>query len=167
MSLLIDAGSDINLQNRSGSTPLIAAVLSRETQPHSYENSRIETVKLLVDRGADVNIKDNNGFTALITASHQGRLAVVTTLLEAGAEAHHTNKNGLNALTEAICMGFAEVVTCLLTRGATPPLVWTTRGRSKMGWAPGVGVHQRDAVRDALRRYGTEETMALIQHWPR
>jgi len=73
---IIDAGADVNTQNRVGWTPLIFA---------SY-NGHKDVVKLLLDNGADVNAKTNIGLTALMWASHNGHKDVVKLLKKYGAK---------------------------------------------------------------------------------
>ena len=53
---LIDAGANVNLQDKSGSTPLILAVLSFASVP---------VLELLLQAGADARIADYHGYTAV------------------------------------------------------------------------------------------------------
>jgi len=50
MRALIDGGADVNIRNKKGATPLMAAVASRKT----------EAAKFLIDAGADANASANN-----------------------------------------------------------------------------------------------------------
>lgn len=58
-ALLIDAGADINFQNKEGSTPLITAAFF----------GRPEIVQNLLEKGADKNIKNKFGATAYESVS--------------------------------------------------------------------------------------------------
>ncbi|CDW61218.1 Ank 2 domain containing protein [Trichuris trichiura] len=53
--LLIRQGADINRKSKSGTTPLIDAVI----------NDHIDVIQLLLENGADVNVKDRHGQSAL------------------------------------------------------------------------------------------------------
>jgi hypothetical protein len=55
---LIEAGADINLQNASGNSALMNAVLNRNE----------EAVKLLIEKNANLNLQNNKGETAYIIA---------------------------------------------------------------------------------------------------
>ena len=70
LRLLLDHGVDINMQNRSGWTPLHLASHYRA----------LEVVRLLLEHGADVEVKDNDGQTALQVALLEGYVDVVELL---------------------------------------------------------------------------------------
>ena len=72
---LIDAGADINIEDKDGWTALIWASQCGHT----------ETAKALIDAGADINIEDRQGWTALMWASHYGHTETVKLLIDAGA----------------------------------------------------------------------------------
>lgn len=55
MTLLISRGANLNIQNRDGTTPLMYATTSKNT----------ETMKLLLDAGADATLRHRSGQTAL------------------------------------------------------------------------------------------------------
>jgi ankyrin repeat protein len=55
IELLLNAGCDVNRQEKDGSTLLHYASM----------DSRVDTMKLLLDRGANINVKDNGGETPL------------------------------------------------------------------------------------------------------
>lgn len=61
--MLINAGANLNAQDRSGQTALHYA------SEYSDADSSIETVKMLIGAGANVNIRDKNGRTSLIIAT--------------------------------------------------------------------------------------------------
>ena len=68
--LLIEAGADLNIQDKWGSTALHHAVMAQS----------MEVLEQLVDAGADINIKSNKGLTALKFAieyrgGREGKLA--------------------------------------------------------------------------------------------
>ena len=64
MSLLLDAGADLDIVDSLGNTPLHNAVL--------YWPSTQQTVDLLLARGADVTLKNNEGDTPFNLAKDKG-----------------------------------------------------------------------------------------------
>lgn len=126
---LVESGSDINVQDAHGRTPLMVATYSRNTG----------LAKFLIEHGADVNVLDVQRYdmltiaavlndvdlvtlaidsgadaglvtspydgTALIAAAHLGHVEVVGALIKAGAPVDHVNNLGWTALIEAIVLG--------------------------------------------------------------
>ncbi len=94
INLLIENGTDINIKDNEGKTPLIHAIeatrcIAENTSRLSiYDGTvrvnekmkpegTINVIKLLLDNGADINIKDKAGMTALDWAKvykHQGAI---------------------------------------------------------------------------------------------
>jgi hypothetical protein len=74
VQLLLNAGAKGKLQNKTGCTALMYAVLSQN----------LEIVKLLLEKDA-LDIQDETGTTALIYASWKGNSEIVQALVEAGA----------------------------------------------------------------------------------
>jgi len=72
---LIDAGADLNLQNKYGKTALI----------HASRAGQLEIVKILIQTGANIDAQDKNGWTALMYASDQGYKEVVEVLQAAAS----------------------------------------------------------------------------------
>jgi len=67
LTILLDAGADINALNDNGQTPLHIAVF--------WNN--VDAVKLLLDRGADQTIKNKSGRTAAELAIHYDHVEVM------------------------------------------------------------------------------------------
>jgi ankyrin repeat protein len=102
--LLLDQGTNPNLQNTAGQTALMWA---------SY-HSHIDMVWLLLDYGADSNLQDKRGQTALMFASRLGHTDVVRELLDRGADLNlQTYKYGQTALMFASRLGHTDVVKLL------------------------------------------------------
>ncbi|MCR5221101.1 MAG: ankyrin repeat domain-containing protein [bacterium] len=123
---LLAAGTDVNVQNRDGATPLIAALL---------KNPNSEIIKMLLVAGADVNVKDQSGATPLMMAAQKSNPQVVRVLLAAGANVLAQNKNGVTALMLAAAFNAnPEVVEALLKAGAN---IHTkdNEGRTALDWA--------------------------------
>ena len=102
LGLLLEAGADVNMANKDGSTALLqATVLGNDT-----------SMKVLLQAGADVNKKDTSGMTALMYVARnrndfRGQSVVpnpsnwMKLLLEAGVDVNIANKDGNTALMEA------------------------------------------------------------------
>ena len=73
---LLDAGTDINLQNTNGWTALMRATWA----------GYVKIAKLLLDYGADPNTLDKEGWTALMWAAWGGHIKEMEMLILAGAD---------------------------------------------------------------------------------
>ena len=73
---LLDAGADIDIQDKFGRTALML----------SAAYGRADTVKLLLDAGADIDIQEEFGRTALVLAAMWGHTGVMELLIQAGAD---------------------------------------------------------------------------------
>ena len=84
----IDAGTDLNVKDQYGSTPLIIATTFGKT----------DIAKTLINAGADLHITNNDGSTPLHVASFFCRTDIVTALLEKGADKTLKNNYGSTPL---------------------------------------------------------------------
>ena len=84
----IDAGSDLNVKDQYGSTPLIIATTFGKT----------DIAKTLINAGADLHITNNDGSTPLHVASFFCRTNIVKALLEKGADKTLINNYGSTPL---------------------------------------------------------------------
>ena len=84
----IDAGSDLDVKDEYGSTPLIIATTFGKT----------EVALALIDAGADMEIANNDGSTPLHIAAFLCRTEIVRALLENGADKNALNNAGRTAL---------------------------------------------------------------------
>ncbi len=110
--LLVEAGTNLNIQNYKGDTALLIAL------KESSEN----TAELLIDKGADIHIQGNgSGFLEipLVLAAYKGYQDIVLKMINLGADVNAQCKNGETALSEAKSMGRNPVVELLLAHGAT------------------------------------------------
>jgi uncharacterized protein len=108
---LIQSGSDINVQDDLGRSPLILGVI---------ENN-FEVVKLLIENGANVNIQDDlSQATALHFAAQQYALEIGKLLLTSKALVDVEDVNGNTPLSDAVFYGEGkgEFIKLLLGYGA-------------------------------------------------
>jgi CubicO group peptidase (beta-lactamase class C family) len=94
----IAAGSDLNVKDAYGSTPLIVAAAFGKT----------EAATALIEGGADLNLTNNDGGTALHTAAFLCRTEIVEALLDAGANKYLRDNFG-NTPLESVSDPFEDV----------------------------------------------------------
>ena len=99
-------GSDIDVQDHNGSTPLFYAV----TLGHN------ECVSLLIHYGADVNHADKKGRTPPHCAAARGQLEALKILAKNKAKMWETNVRGDICLHDAVHSGRKDLVRWLLAR---------------------------------------------------
>ena len=74
--LLVEAGANIDFQQRWGHTALMTAA----------KNGHLDVVKFLMERGTNLFLKDKNGDTAIIIATENDHAEIATMLKQAGAK---------------------------------------------------------------------------------
>ncbi|CAI8031937.1 Putative ankyrin repeat protein MM_0045 [Geodia barretti] len=88
---LVRAGSDLNLQNQEGLTPLMIAARS----------GRTADITKIVLEGEHINLdiqEKRTGWSALHFSAERGNAATTEALLKAGANPHLKDKNGATAM---------------------------------------------------------------------
>ena len=151
--VLLDHGTNTNLEDQDGRVPLVKAYDCRnlkamqlllehgangDVQYSSFEllshhasyRGRDEVVQLLLEHNTDANAKDSKKWTALHWASTGGHAKVVQLLLDYGAniDVQLTNRN--TPLHQASRNGHLEVVQALLEHGADIHM------RGEFDWTP-------------------------------
>lgn len=159
---LLEGGAEVNCQDGSGRTPLMAAV----------QKNNLDLAKLLMEAGGDLNIRDNtlltpwlcagaNGFhkilrealkyspdirssnrfggTVLLPSSEKGYLKTVEVAIAAGVPVNHVNDLGWSALQEAVILGnggylYSDIIRMLMDAGANPDLR-DNEGKTALDWA--------------------------------
>jgi ankyrin repeat protein len=108
-NLLLNAGADVGIANRTGAKPLYLAAV----------NGDAAVIARLLDAGEDANaVLTAEGETVLMLTSYTGNPAAVKLLLDRGADPNVQQFRGQTALMWAAAEGHAEVVKLLLARGA-------------------------------------------------
>jgi ankyrin repeat protein len=140
VSILVEAGADINARNDKGSTALNLAARdgnevlvellldarAKVNTPLDGSHSAMmpaageseEGVRMLADVRADVNSQDDSGNSALIVAAEGDHIETVRLLLDAGADTNLRNKSRETALSFAAVSGHESIVQLLLDAGA-------------------------------------------------
>ncbi len=124
---LLNAGAQINHQDKLGNTPLHLAGADTDAK----------TCQLLIERGADVHARNTEGQTPLSEAAHTGRTDVCAALIAAGADVNVMSNEGETALLDAAREKRLNTCVLLLQHKADPnlqcadgfsPLLWAVAG---------------------------------------
>lgn len=114
ISVLVQAGSDVNAKNNNGDTALLLA---------ANFNPNPEVISALIVAGAEINATTSSGMTALMLAAYKNTNPnVVSVLLRAGADADMKNNNGWTAL------GLAQQNPHMQNTNAYQQLAWAVPG---------------------------------------
>lgn len=115
VSLLLDAGADVNWTGIHGYSALSAAVRSCR--------AGWDVVELLLDAGADIENRSGASLTPLMVAIQEERPTFVHGLIARGADVDALNAYGEGALNYAIYYREPAYISLLLDRGVdTDPL---------------------------------------------
>jgi len=110
--ILIDAGADVNLQDKYGTTALHSAAAQ----------SHLAVVDLLLDHKANPSLRSYEGWTPLVCV-RQGDIA--EHLINHGADPNSVDRDGRSVLLWVVCVAerdsrLRQVVEVLLKHGANP-----------------------------------------------
>jgi ankyrin repeat protein len=104
--LLLARGADPNLVDRTGVSPLGAAI----SGGHTYGITTDENVRALVEGGANLMLEAQNGFPPLQWAIMERKPRLVEILLRAGAPLNQIGPYGEDAVQVARGTGNAELI---------------------------------------------------------
>jgi ankyrin repeat protein len=169
VSILIEAGANIETPNKGGRTPLHEAAICNSAG----------VIRILGQKGANVDARDEDGNTALHLARGKQDADSVIALLELGADPTARNKRGMTPLHKAAFDGDEPKAKVLLDHGADPHAVdgdgvlpilsATCAGQTslmKLLFQRGVDVNQRTKTGRTLlypaMSSGSEEAVRLI-----
>ena len=107
VKFLISKGSDVNVSQKDGLTPLHFATIGN-----------IEVAKVIVAAGAHIDTKSNNGNTPLCDAVYNGHTEVAKFLISQGADVNVKVNNGFSVLHAAVFKNNIEVTQILISKGA-------------------------------------------------
>jgi len=107
----IENGTDINLKDDRGCTPLYYAVV----------HAKKDIVRLLVAEGADVNLMPKNNYSLLRLAVWNKDIDTVKLLVDKGLKADVKDIDGLTAFRVAALQGSRDIVEFFLSKGAQIP----------------------------------------------
>ncbi len=82
--MLIDAGADVNIQDKFGWVPLHWAA----------GRGQVKIVRMLIDAGANVNVQNEWGKTPLHVAAGRGEVEIARMLIDAGARKDIPDNDG-------------------------------------------------------------------------
>ena len=112
--LLLNGGSNVNIKNQQGVTPLQQAIGMA-----AWFNETESVVSLLLDRGANIETTDMYGCTPLHSAATSaGKQEFVTLLLNRNANINVTDNAGYTPLHHAVGAGNCFAMRLLLDKGA-------------------------------------------------
>ncbi len=108
MTMLLEAGADVNGKDEVGDTPLMAAA----------EFGHINGAKLLIESGANIDSTKPDQTTALMIAVRNGDAKMTNLLVEAGADLNIGFGTGYTALSMAAWDGYTSIAEILIENGA-------------------------------------------------
>lgn len=103
VKLLIDHGASVNALDSEGTTPLLLALMEKNS----------ETAGLLLDNGADPDATNSQGLSPLFLAATNGQTSVLSQLVSKGAKNFGAEGNRQKALNVAKQRNYSELLSIL------------------------------------------------------
>ena len=110
IDFLYQQGTNVNIADNTGVTPLMLAV----------QLGFVEGVSKLLGHGARVDVTNNSGETPLMFAVHGRNTELMRVLLEAGADPDRYDNSGRSARNYARLRGETDVTNAAIDRYARP-----------------------------------------------
>ncbi len=136
--LLAQEGTDVNVKNDNGDTPLFIASFT----------DNLQVIKFLVSRGANITIKNNEGFSALHIAARYNAVDVVSYLVGEGIDVNTQTNYNDTPLHYAVMSGQEDTIKLLIGLGAD------INAQDKYGYTP---------LHIAIRKKYTDSAKLLIE----
>ena len=181
MTLLLDAGADVNAKNRRGSTPLHWAIHDEAkvrlliSRGAALDAKQVEgrtpvylaaslgdgtaILKFLLEQGANPGMATANGMTPLMAAAVRGDVTALRLIADTHVDINAKDGAGETALMFAATNGSADAVGLLLDRGADAR-VRSKRNETALGNAGTAGV---EATVRLLLDHGAEVNVRNIR----
>ncbi len=123
--MLIDAGADINLEDRIGHTPLIRAIV----------NYNIDMVKLLIANGANINTLTRNNESPLYIAATRNNPEIIKLLISQPSLQNPKLHDGMTVIDMAREGRFSRKINTLIIN-TLPPILERRRFNKLIGATP-------------------------------
>lgn len=149
LTILLEAGSDVNNQGRKRRTPLLEAILAE----------KVENVLKLIEWKADIGLRDEDGDTALCAAACRHSPDIVKILIKAKAFINDWNSFRKTPLYRAAYYGEVKIVRLLLEADADPNIC------DKDTWSPLHAAADNLEVSRALVDYGAAVNYQKRDNW--
>uniref|UniRef100_A0A673A455 Euchromatic histone-lysine N-methyltransferase 2 n=1 Tax=Sphaeramia orbicularis TaxID=375764 RepID=A0A673A455_9TELE len=144
--MLVQAGAQLDAQDKEMRTPLLEAIINNHLEVARYlvqsgacvyhvvsvpndsggwtpiiwaaEHKHVDVIKALLNRGANVTVKDKELNVCLHWAAYAGNVDIAELVLNAGCSLSSVNMHGDTPLHIAAREGYLECVVLFLSRGA-------------------------------------------------
>ena len=142
VSLLVEAGANVNISDSEGNTPLICSAKNKDTSCMAIllkagadaksrnlggDNALLDglwtwanplCIEPLLEAGIDINTRGSLGATALSCAACKNCCDAIATLLRCGADIESADNDGDTALMESLFYNSDDALRLLLASGA-------------------------------------------------
>lgn len=149
LTLMMNAGADVNVVSVFGETPLHDAA----------RKNWLFGIERLLAAGADLEWPNQHGYTPLHWAGYHGHQAAVDVLMAKGADPHSRNERHWTVMHTACWFGLVDIVETMLSWGADHNLK-TIQDRTVLQIAVDQScrgsLENRLEIIRALRRYGAD-----------
>ena len=125
IDLIANKSVDVNVAEADGSTPLLWAAHSNDT----------DLVTRLLKVGARPNVRNRLGSTPLLEAAFNANTEAIKALIDAGADPKAAGADGETPLMLVARSGNVAAAKLLLDKGADPNVRETRRGQTALMWA--------------------------------